>query len=171
MIFRRSACSILVAASVSAAAGSVRTTVDLQGDPGPAHRLAMPGVAVKVEGLPARDAGVLAAEVEREMRTLAYTRQLASGETGDYDLAVRAGTRVTAGSLITIPFEIVLSAAAGSVLWRTNGRTEIDAAPVDDQALLSIARNVVSALMHDGWIQQRIDPHNLPPPPPPVRRS
>lgn len=114
MIFRRSACSILVAASVSAAAGSVRTTVDLQGDPGPAHRLAMPGVAVKVEGLPARDAGVLAAEVEREMRTLAYTRQLASGETGDYDLAVRAGTRVTAGSLITIPFEIVLSAPTGA---------------------------------------------------------
>jgi len=37
--------------------------------------------------------------------------------------------------------------------------------------MTSIGRNVVAALIHDGWVAPRYDPDDPPPPPPTIRRN
>jgi hypothetical protein len=64
----------------------------------------------------------------------------------------------------------VLVSAEGRRLWRIEGRAEVTGAPVDASLFAGIARNVISALIHDGWVQPRYDPDD-PPPPPPVLRT
>jgi hypothetical protein len=69
-----------------------------------------------------------------------------------------------------VPFEAVLRSTEGKTIWRVDGRTEIEKAGVEVEALTSIGRNVVSALIHDGWLAPRYDPEDPPPAPPTIRR-
>jgi len=71
----------------------------------------------------------------------------------------------------TVPFEAVLRSAEGKTLWRVEGRTELDKAGAGAEALTSIGRNVVAALVHDGWLAPRYDPDDPPPAAPTIRRD
>ena len=175
MILRRGGQAVLLGCAVAIAnrtvGASIRTTVDLAGDVDPSGKLGVPGIVVAVTGPEDSGAEALRSELVRALDSLIHTRPVRAGEPADYALAVRLAPRSAAGHLTTIPFYAALSAGDGHALWRTSGRTEIQDAEVDDAVLVSIARNVVAALMHDGWVQQRYDVDNPPPPPPSVRRD
>ena len=48
---------------------------------------------------------------------------------------------------------------------------EVEKTGVAPEAMTSIGRNVVAALIHDGWVAPRYDPDDPPPPPPTIRRN
>jgi hypothetical protein len=98
-----------------------------------------------------------------------HTRRLAPGEAGDYDLEIKLEAPRVDGPVATVPFEAVLKSAQGERLWRVEGRSDVLGTPVDASVFAGIGRNVVSALIHDGWVQPRYDPDNPPPQPPRVR--
>lgn len=153
------------------AAAAARTTVTrIVSDPN-ATRLGMPGVAVTVRGPSPDRAAIVRARLVADLAKLVYTRSLAPGEEGDYDLTVTLAPRRDGAASVTIPFEAVLTAADGAELWRATGRTEVTDAPVGAPVLASVARNVLSALVRDGWLATRYDPDNPPPATPHLRRE
>lgn len=163
-------CILVSAAFASARAGS-RTTVALAGVDESARKLGMPAIALEVSGSPAPDARAVATELARGLDKLVYTRALREGEPADYVLRVTLGARLSDGSTITIPFEAALAAASGAPVWKVEGRTEVDGAPVAPADLVAIGRNVLAALVHDGWVQPRYDPDDPPPAAPQIRRD
>lgn len=175
MIGRRLARVGLVGAAAALlavpAVAATRTTVTRVGSDPTATKLGMPGVAVTVRAPASDEAAIVRARLVADLAKLVYTRSLAPDEGGDYDLTVtlaapRGGTAST-----TIPFEAVLVSADGAELWRATGRTEATDTPVGAPVLASIARNVLSALVRDGWLAPRYDPDNPPPATPHVRRE
>lgn len=152
------------------AVGGVRTYVALAGRDDAIPKLGMPGIALHVEASSANDAALVTAEVARELAQQAHTRRLAADEVGDYELEVTVETPRIDGSAATVPFEVVLKTGGGERLWRVEGRSDVDGEPLNASVFADIGRNVVSALIHDGWVQPRYDPDNPPPPPPNVRR-
>lgn len=147
-----------------------RTYVALAGRDDAIPKLGRPGIAVRVETPTTSDAAVLENELERELARQVHTRRLAIDEAGDYALKVRVDVTRIDGAEATIPFEAVLTSAQGERLWRVEGRSDVEGVPLDDAVLEGIGRNVVSALIHDGWVQPRYDPDNPPPQPPALRR-
>ena len=160
--------AILLAGAVQA---GTRTYVSLAGRDDRIPKLGMPGIAVRVEASSATDAAVLKGELARELARQVHTRRLAIDEAGDYELTVKMAVPSVDGPEVTVPFEAVLKSAEGERLWRIEGRADLDGDPLDDAVVVGIGRNVVSALMHDGWVQPRYDPDDPPPPPPTLRRN
>jgi hypothetical protein len=159
--------AIVLANAVSA---GTRIYVSLAGRDDAIPKLGMPGISVRVAAASNVDAAVLEREIGRRFDRQVYTRRLAADEAGDYDLDVRLDVPAVDGPEVTVPFDAVLVSAQGDRLWRIEGRAEVEGVPLDDAVVIGIGRNVVSALIHDGWVQQRIDPDDPPPPPPRVRR-
>ena len=154
----------------STADAGTRTYVALAGRDDGMPKLGTPGIAIKVESPTASDAAVVEGELSREFARQVHTRRLAKDEAGDYDLEVRLEVTRVDGPLATIPFEAMLRSPRGELLWRVEGRSDVEGEPLDDAVLAGIGRNVVSALIHDGWVQPRYDPDDPPPQPPTVRR-
>lgn len=152
----------------SVAAGT-RTYVTFAGRDDTLPKLGRPGIAVRVDGPIASGAFELAGELTRELAHQVHTRPLANGEEGDYDLSIAFEAPKSVGQFATVPFAAVLTSARGERLWRIEGRSDVEGAPVDAAVFSGIGRNVVSALIHDGWVQPRYDPDNPPPQPPKVR--
>jgi len=159
-----------LAAAGAAHAGTL-TYVALAGRDDTIPKLGRPGIAVKVDATTESDAAAVRAELSRELARQVHTRRLAVDEAGDYDLEVTLEVPSVYGAQVTVPFRAVLRSAEGEGLWRIEGRSEIEGAPLDDAVLVGIGRNVVSALIHDGWVQQRYDPDDPPPPPPTLRHE
>ncbi len=154
--------------TAAAAAPAPRTTISLAGRDDSTPKLGLPGVGVTVE---ARSGGAaVAGELRRELARLVHTRALAPGEPGDYTLTVKLEDPDVTTGVTTHRFEAVLAGGAGETLWRVDGRSEISGPP-DPAVFDSIARNVVSALIHDGWVAPRYDPDDPPPPPPTIRND
>jgi hypothetical protein len=154
--------------AATARAGT-QTYVTLAGSDDGIPKLGMPGIAVTIDASALPDGAALKNELARELAELVHTRRLAKDEAGDYDLEVTLKTPRGDGRETTVPFEAELRSAQGRRLWRVEGRSEVEGAPVNDSVLAGIGRNVVSALIHDGWVQPRYDPDNPPPQPPTVR--
>jgi hypothetical protein len=163
----------LAAAIVSAGVVSAgtRTYVSLAGRDDSIPKLGIPGISVRVEADSALDAAVLRGELARQLAQQVHTRRLAKDESGDYDLEVSLRVPSVDGPEVTVPFEAVLRSAQGERLWRIEGRADVVGDPLDDAVVAGIGRNVISALIHDGWVQQRYDPDNPPPPPPVLRHE
>jgi hypothetical protein len=151
-----------IAASGAATAGT-RTYVALAGRDDAIPKLGRPGISVRVEVPDAGDAAAVVAELARELARQVHTRRLAGDEPGDYALAVTLDAPRPEGEGVTIRFTAVLDSAAGERLWRVEGRSDVDGAPVDAAVYAGISRNLVSALIHDGWVQPRYDPDDPPP--------
>jgi hypothetical protein len=151
------------------ALAGVRIYVALAGRDDAIPKLGRPGIAVRVEASSAPDAAAVADELARELAGQVHTRRLAEDEPGDYELSVKLEAPKVDGLTTTVPFEAILESALGERLWRVEGRSEVLGAPLDPEAYAGIGRNVVSALMHDGWLQPRYDPDNPPPQPPRVK--
>jgi hypothetical protein len=162
------AATIVSAGVVSA---GTRTYVSLAGRDDTIPKLGIPGIAVRVDASSALDAAVLKGELARELARQVLTRHLAKDEAGDYDLEVTLRVPSVDGAEVTVPFEAVLRSAQGERLWRVEGRADVEGAPLDDAVVAGIGRNVISALIHDGWVQQRYDPDDPPPPPPVLRHE
>jgi hypothetical protein len=160
--------AIVLAGAVQA---GTRTYVSLAGRDDTIPKLGRPGIAVRVETSPALDAAVLKGELARELARQVHTRRLAIDEAGDYELEVRLDVPSVDGPGVTVPFEAVLRSAQGERLWRIEGRADVMGSPLDDAVVVGIGRNVVSALIHDGWVQPRYDPDDPPPPPPVLRHE
>jgi hypothetical protein len=157
-----------VALTGTARAGA-QTYVSLAGRDDAIPKLGMPGIAVRVDARDANDAAFLTGELARALAQRVHTRRLAPNEPGDYDLEVRVETPRVDGPMVTVPFEAILKSSRGERLWRVEGRSDVEGVPIDDAILAGIGRNVISALVHDGWVEPRYDPDNPPPPPPRIR--
>jgi len=160
-------------AAVVAFAGTARagaqTYVSLAGRDDAVPKLGMPGISVRVDTRDGNDAAFLTGELARALAQRVHTRRLGPNEAGDYDLEVRLQTPRIEGPVVTVPFEAILKSSRGERLWRIEGRSDVEGAPIDDSILAGIGRNVVSALIHDGWVQPRYDPDNPPPQAPTIR--
>jgi hypothetical protein len=154
-----------------AAMAGTRTYVALAGRNDAIPKLGRPGIAVRVGASTETDAAVLTSELARELAQQVHTRRLASDEAGDYDLEVTLDAPRIDGRATTIPFEAVLQSAQGERLWRIEGRADVEGDPLDASVFAGIGRNVVSALIHDGWVLPRYDPDDPPPQPPTVRKE
>ena len=117
------------------------------------------------------DAAPLMSELARELAQQVHTRRLEVDEPGDYDLEITLQAPRIENAVTMVPFEVQLKSAGGLRLWRVEGRSDIEGAPLDASVFAGIGRNVVSALIHDGWVQPRYDPDNPPPEPPRVRNE
>ncbi len=153
------------------AAAGTRTYVALAGRNDAIPKLGRPGIAVRVGASTASDAAALTSELSRELAQQVHTRRLVSDEAGDYDLEVTLHAPRVDGRATAIPFEAVLQSAQGDRLWRVEGRADVEGDPVDASVFAGIGRNVVSALIHDGWVRPRHDPDDPPPQPPTVRNE
>jgi len=156
-------------ALTGAAQAGTQTYVSLAGRDDAIPKLGRPGIAVRVEAPNANDAAFLKSDLTRDLARQVHTRRLAPNEAGDYDLEVTLGAPRVDGEVATVPFEAVLKSSQGERLWRIEGRSDVEAAPLDASVFAGIGRNVVSALIHDGWVQPRYDPDNPPPQPPRIR--
>ena len=155
--------------SIGTASAGARTSVELAGRDDAIPKLGQPGVSVRVAAEAAGASKSVTEELERELARQVHTRKLASGEPGDYELAVSLAAPKPEGAGDTIRFEAALNSARGERLWHIDGRTDLDGAPIDATVFAGISRNVISALIHDGWLQARYDPENPPPQAPKAR--
>ena len=151
------------------AQAGTRTYVALAGRDDAIHKLGKPGIRVRVASESASDAAVVTRELGRELALQVHTRELAADEPGDYDLSITVDTPLVEGRTTEVPFEAVLASARGERLWRIEGRADVEGSPLDAWVFVGIGRNVVSALIHDGWVQPRYDPDDPPPQAPTVR--
>jgi len=151
------------------AQAGTQTYVSLAGRDEAIPKLGRPAIALSVGAPNAHDAAFLTTELSRELAQQVHTRRLAPGEAGDYDLTVTVAPARVDGPMATVPFEAVLKSGRGERLWRIEGRSDVEGAPLDASVFAGIGRNVVSALIHDGWVQPRYDPDNPPPQPPRIR--
>lgn len=168
-IARRVAASLVAITATVGAVAATKTHVSLAGRDEAVPKLGMPGIAVRVEAQRPEEAGTVARELARELARQVHTRPLAAGDAGDYDLDVTVGRSRPDGSVTAIPFDAALRSARGELLWRIEGRSEVENAPVDGSVFVGIGRNVVAALIHDGWVSPRQDPDDPPPQAPSVR--
>jgi len=162
----RAALALFAVASAGAASAGALTYVSLAGRDDSLPKLGRPGIAVHVAAEEAGDpahATVVGKEVKRELGRLVHTRPLATDEPGDYALEIKLIAPKIEGSGTSFPFEAILADATGERLWRIEGRSDVVDAPLDASIYLGIGRNVVSALIHDGWLQPRYDPDDPPP--------
>lgn len=153
----------------AAAQAGTRTYVALAGRDDAIHKLGRPGIRLRVDAGNASDAEVVKRELARELAQQVHTRELAADEPGDYELAITLETPLVDGPTTEVPFEAVLASARGERLWRIEGRSDVEGSLLDAWVFAGIGRNVVSALIHDGWVQPRYDPDNPPPQAPRIR--
>jgi hypothetical protein len=163
------ACGLVVVLAAGAVPAATKTYVSLAGEDDAVPKLGVPGIAVTVVAPDPAEAEAVTGELSREFAKQVHTRPLAVGEAGDYDLDVSVGAERIDGSVTVVPFDAVLRSDKGERLWRIEGRSEVADAPVDASVFVGIARNVVSALLHDGWVAPRLDPDDPPPQAPSVR--
>lgn len=160
------AVAIAIAANTLAA---TQTYVSLGGRNDDVPKLGRPGIAVHVEAVTQDEAIVVTNEVQRELARLVHTRSLSAGEPGDYELKVLIDVTIREGEVAKIPFAATLTSPDGVGLWRIDGRSETTEPAAAPSVYVSIGRNVISALIHDGWLQPRFDPNDPPPNPPQIR--
>jgi len=163
--------AVVIAAVVSSgiATAATGTYVAFAGRDDAIPKLGVPGIAVRVQASRAEDAASVTEELTRELARQVHTRRLAVDEPGDYELSIKLDPPKVDGTAATVRFEASLESSQGERLWRIEGRSDVDRAPLEVAFFAGIARNVVSALIHDGWVQPRYDPDNPPPAPPRVR--
>jgi hypothetical protein len=158
-----------VVACCCAVEAGTRTHVTFAGRDDALVRLGRPGIALRVDGPSAGDATILANELSRELAHQVYTRPLGADDPGDYELAVAFESPSIVGEVPELPFSAILTSSRGQRLWAIEGHSEFERAHPDSEVFVAIGRNVVSALIHDGWVQPRYDPDDPPPRSPNVR--
>jgi hypothetical protein len=164
--------ALLIAALLAGSAqAATQTYVSLQGRDDSIPKLGRPGIAVQVEGMTQGEAILVMNELHRELARLVHTRPLDPNEEGDYDLKVMLDVTTEERAVSKIPFTAMLTSPRGDRLWRIEGRAETTDPAGEPAVYLSIGRNVVSALIHDGWLQPRFDPNDPPPEPPQIRKA
>lgn len=166
--------ALVVAAAVvasGAAHAQTRTFVKLAGKDDSIRKLGVPAISVQVFGARLDEATTLRDALGKDLAAMVHTRTLAAGDSGDYALEVTLLSPQEDGSAMTLPFEAVLRQPDGTKLWAIDGHTETVGAPVGAEALTSLSRNLVSAMIHDGWVQPKYDPDNPPPPAPTIHRD
>jgi hypothetical protein len=156
-------------ASTVCAHAVITTSVTLAGNDDARFKPGVPGIALRVESEGNDAIAVVSREISRELERQVYTRALHEGDLGDFDLVVAVGKVAGDGPVVEVPFSAELTGAQGERVWRVEGRTEVADEVVGHSAFIGIARNVVAALLHDGWVAQRIDPDDPPPPAPEIR--
>jgi len=162
----------VLAAALCAATGAlagVRTTVSLAGKDDAIPKLGVPGIAVKVEGPDAAADAAVGGTLGVGLKKLVYTRPLSDTDPGDYALSVTVDERRAGTESVTVPFHAALDAADGRRLWRIEGHADLEGTGEDSEIFASVARNVLSALIHDGWVQPRYDVNDPPPQAPSIR--
>jgi hypothetical protein len=169
-LIRGTGFAIAISATTWAGAG-VRTTVTLAGKDDALPKLGMPGIALDVRSSDSAATAAVRDTLSKGFVKLVYTRRLADGEPGDYALRVTVGERFTGDSSATVPFRAELLSADGRSLWRIEGHADLDGAAADPELFTSIGRNVLSAMIHDGWLQPRYDVNDPPPPAPSIRQD
>lgn len=144
------------------------TLVEQAPDPRPQGR---PGIAVVVDGPEAEACARVREQLVRDLGKLVHTRALSDTDVADYDLTLRIETPRTDPALKSVAFQASLSEPRGRRLWLVDGRTEWEGPSSAPEFAQGISRNVVAALMRDGWLQQRYDANDPPPAAPTIRND
>ena len=167
MRVRAGACVVLLLAAAVPASAGVRTTVTLQGQDPAEPKLGLPSLAFSVTGPDAALAESLRSFLAGDVLHRTHSRPPAEGERPDYTIAVvvEPGTRAGIG------FRVSLTTWDGRVAWRSVGTAVPDGPHLDHETTVSIGRNILSALIHDGWLQARYDPDDPPPAAPRIDRK
>lgn len=160
--------SILVAGNAGA---GTKVYVALAGVDDDIPKLGRPSVAITVEAMTQGEAILVSNELQRELGRVVHTRPLDLEEAGDYRLKVNLDLASLDKAVSTVPFTATLASGRGDRLWRIDGRAETTEAPFDPTVMAAIGRNVVSALVHDGWLTPRYDPDDPPPAAPQLRKD
>jgi hypothetical protein len=169
-LIRGTALAAAFGAATWAGAG-VRTTVTLAGKDDALPKLGMPGVELRIESPDPAAVAAVRETLGQGLQKLVYTRPLAEGEPGDYALRVTLEQRQNGRESATIPFRAELTAADGRALWRIEGHADLDTTADEPGTFASIGRNVLSAMIHDGWLQPRYDVNDPPPAAPSIRKD
>jgi hypothetical protein len=169
-LIRGTALAAAFGAATWAGAG-IRTTVTLAGKDDALRKLGEPGVELRIESPDPAAAAAVRETLSHALLKIVYTRPLSDGEAGDYALRVTLEPRRAGRESATIPFRAELTAADGRPLWRIEGHADLDTAADEPAAFVSIGRNVLSAMIHDGWLQPRYDVNDPPPAAPSIRKD
>jgi hypothetical protein len=160
--------AVALGASTASLAGTT-VTVALAGRDDALPKLGRPALTVAVKGSDSALAGVVGGELARELAKVVHTRPLGADEPGDYELRVEVADPQMQVGGVSIPFAATLVSSRGERLWRVAGHADAEVGDVDPSLYASIGRNVVSALIHDGWLAARYDPEDPPPQAPHLR--
>ena len=160
---------VVTTLSAGRVTAGARTYVAFAGRDDAVPKLGLPGIAVHVQAPSTGDVASVTEELARELTRQVHTRRLAADEPGNYDPEITVDAPKEDGATTTVRFVAILKSVQGERLWRVEGRSDVEDAPRDAAFFAGISRNVISALIHDGWVQPRYDPDNPPPPPPNVR--
>ena len=169
-LVRTTALAAAFGAATWASAG-IRNSVTLAGKDDALQKLGVPGVELRIDSSDAAAAAAVRETLGHALLKLVYTRPLADGEAGDYALRVSLEPLRSGHESSTIPFRAELIAADGTALWRIEGHADLDTEADEPGALVSIGRNVLSAMIHDGWLQPRYDVNDPPPAAPSIRKD
>lgn len=151
-------------------AGEVTTHIDLRGSDPAAPKLGLPSLSISVTGAETERTTLLASFLGADLPRLVVMRSPAEGEHPDFEIRVALAARVRDGEFERQSFEASLVDHEGSTVWETRGRTEIEGAALDLSSLRSTGRNIIAALIHDGWLHAAYDPDDPPPAAPGMRR-
>lgn len=158
----------VAALAFTAASAGMTTTVGLRTQDDSLPKLGLPTLRVEVQGVGPVALDTFRGWVADDAARLSFVKSGERDPSPDYTLVVRF-LEATPGAG-EVPFEASLLTHDGRVAWLVDGRTVTDAVPVEPIAWRTIGRNVISALVRDGWLQQKQDP-NDPPPAPPIVSS
>lgn len=166
--------AVFVAGSAGFAQAQVkppRTFVSLSGQADPHPRLGNPAIHVEVRSPVPSLADGLADALTADLEKLAYSRPGRDDSPFDYRLGVVLDPPVAGAPGEPLRFTATMDSPERGIVWRTEGRTELDGRPIDPEVISSVSKNLVSALLHDGWIVARLDAEDPPPSAPRIKIS
>lgn len=155
--------------AVSTASAGMTTSVALRTQDATLPKLGLPSLRVEIQGVGPVAPDTLRAWMTADVVSLSHAKDGAADPSPDYTLVVRFLDEAVEGG--DVSFEATLRTHEGTAAWIADGRTTPDGPARDAAAWRTIGRNVLSALIRDGWLQARYDPNDPPPATPVVERK
>ena len=151
----------VAALAFTAASAGMTTTVALRSQDASLPKLGLPSVRVVFQGPGPVALDVLRDGLAADVLRLSHVRDVDRWASPDYFVVVRFVDE-QAPVPGDVRFEASLLTHDGRVAWIADGRT-VSEGSVEPTAWRTIGRNVLSALIRDGWLEAKYDPNDPPP--------
>ena len=153
--------AFVAAFAFTAASAGMTTTVALRSQDASLPKLGLPSVRVVFQGTGPVALDVLRDDLAADVLRLSHVRDVDQEASPDYFVVVRFVESETENRG-DVRFEASLLTHDGRVAWIADGRT-VSVGNVEPAAWRTIGRNVLSALIRDGWLEAKYDPNDPPP--------
>jgi hypothetical protein len=157
------------ALAATVASAGMTTTVALRSQDAALPKLGLPSLRVEIQGTGPVASDTLRGWMAADVLRLTHVRDGEADPSPDYTLVVRFLDDAVDSQ--DVPFEATLLTHDGVAAWIADGRTTPDGPAHDAAAWRTVGRNVLSALIRDGWLQAKYDPDNPPPAAPVIQRK